>query len=77
MLGPMPFCLEYTVNQTAGIRSAVNGADIKEALAAASDVLTAAGRGTALLRFCPDPSQTPGAGDVVAVYTETGGWEPA
>ncbi|WP_427006125.1 hypothetical protein [Pseudarthrobacter sp. H2] len=73
----MPFYLEYTVNQTAGIRSAVDGADIGEALAAATDALTAAGCSTALLRFCPDASPTAGEGDVVAFYTETGGWEPA
>ncbi|WP_427006221.1 hypothetical protein [Pseudarthrobacter sp. H2] len=73
----MPFYLEYTVNQTAGIRSAVHGADIEEALAAASDVLTAAGCSTALLRFCPDAGPTAGEGDVVAVHTQTGGWEPA
>lgn len=52
-------------------------ADIGEALAVASDALAAAGCSTALLRFCPDASPAAGEGDVVAVHTETGGWEPA
>jgi len=71
----MPFYVEYTVNQHADIRSAVDGTDSKEAVGGAADAVREAGCRTALLRFAPNPSTSFGHGAVVARYSETDGWE--
>ncbi|WP_427008692.1 hypothetical protein [Pseudarthrobacter sp. H2] len=71
----MPFYLEYTANQHAEIRSAVDGSDLQEALVRAVGAVREAGCRTALLRFSLEPSRTFGGGGVVAGYTETAGWE--
>lgn len=70
----MPFYLEYTVNQNADIRSAVDGDDREEALARAADAVRETGCRTALLRFADIPSRSFGHGDVIATYTEAEGW---
>lgn len=45
----MPFYLEYTINQNADIRSAVDGSNREEALARAADTVRESGCRTALL----------------------------
>jgi hypothetical protein len=71
----MPFFVEYTVNQKADIRSAVDGDNREDALATAADTVSEAGCRTALLHFAATASTSFGNGDVIASYTETEGWE--
>ncbi|MET3172802.1 UNVERIFIED_ORG: conjugal transfer/entry exclusion protein [Arthrobacter sp. UYCu721] len=71
----MPFYVEYTVNQNADIRSALDAADREEALSRATDAVREAGCRAALLRFEATASTSFGQGVLVARYSETGGWE--
>lgn len=72
----MPFYLEYTANQNAAIRSAVDGSDdLQEALGRAAGAVREAECRTAVLRFSADASRTFGNGGLVASCTESDGWE--
>lgn len=71
----MPFYLEYTVNQNADIRSALDGNSREEALPRAADAVRRLDCGGALLRFSDVASVSFGNGQLVATYTRTEGWE--
>jgi hypothetical protein len=70
----MPFYLEYTVHGIADVRSAVPGDTVEDATIAATGMLWEAGCQTGLLRWCAEPDEEPGTGEVVANYEDATGW---
>ncbi|MBE4720317.1 MULTISPECIES: hypothetical protein [unclassified Pseudarthrobacter] len=70
----MPYYVEYTIKQTAGIRSAVDGASLGEALVSAGAALAEAGARSAVIRFSAVASSEFGSGSVLARYSQTAGW---
>ncbi|NKX55976.1 hypothetical protein [Arthrobacter mobilis] len=70
----MPFYLEYVVHGVTEIRSAVPGETLEEATAAATGMLREAGCQAGVVRWCIQPDEEPGTGEIVAAYEEGTGW---
>ncbi|MFD1212553.1 hypothetical protein ACFQ36_10945 [Arthrobacter sp. GCM10027362] len=70
----MPFYLDYTVHGIAEVRSAVPGETVDEATTAATGMIWEAGCQAGAVRWCAEPNEEPGTGDVVATYEEATGW---